>query len=68
MRILQATSRGALMLALSTCPLAWGQVPPHQPGTICFTPQFWCVAPVRGPVGAACACPRPNGWVRGKLG
>ena len=47
---------------------AAAQVPPHHPGTICFTPQFWCWAPYAGPVGAVCSCPTPRGWVSGRLG
>jgi len=47
---------------------AFAQVPPHQPGTICFTPQFWCWAPQPGPPGAPCSCPSPYGWVPGRLG
>jgi hypothetical protein len=58
-----------LMLAGSTChiPLALAQVPPHQPGTICFTRQFWCWANPPGPPGYACKCPSPYGWVPGQL-
>lgn len=44
------------------------QVPPHTPGTICFTPNFWCWAPEPGPPGRDCACPTQSGWVGGKLG
>jgi len=44
------------------------QVPPHRPGTICFTPQFWCSAQPPGPVGSPCACPTPYGWVAGYRG
>ena len=44
------------------------QVPPHPPGTICFTPQFWCWAQPPGPSGAPCGCPSAYGWVRGILG
>jgi hypothetical protein len=44
------------------------QVPSHYPGTICFTPQFWCFAQPPGPVGTACACPTPYGWVAGYRG
>lgn len=43
------------------------QVPPHQPGTICATPQFWCWAVYPGPPGAICACPTNFGWVQGRL-
>lgn len=44
------------------------QVPPHMPGTICFTPQFWCWAPMQGPAGAPCWCASPYGPVQGRLG
>jgi len=36
-------------------------------GTICLTPSGWCKAVKPGPSGAPCACPRPNGWIQGKL-
>ena len=58
----------ALVLSLLICPLAWAQVPLHPPGSVCFTPQFWCWAPYAGPVGAVCSCPTPSGWVSGRLG
>jgi hypothetical protein len=51
---------------LSLAP-ASSQVPPHPPGTICATPQFWCRAPYPGPPGSLCACPTPYGWVQGYL-
>jgi hypothetical protein len=44
------------------------QVPPHQPGSICFTPSFWCWADPPGPPGGQCWCPTRNGPVRGWLG
>ncbi len=44
------------------------QVPPHRPGTICFTPTFWCWAVQPGPPGARCACPSPYGPIAGVLG
>lgn len=47
---------------------ASAQVPPHQPGTICFTPTFWCWAVQVGPPGAVCACPSPYGFIYGYLG
>lgn len=43
-------------------------VPRHAPGTICFTPQFWCFAQPPGPVGTRCACPTPYGLVAGFRG
>lgn len=55
----------AVLLALSCS--ASAQIPPHAPGTICATPQFWCWAPYAGPPGARCACPTPYGWVQGIL-
>jgi len=54
----------ALVAALS----ATAQVPPHSPGTICHTPQFWCWAPQPGAPGAVCYCPSQYGWVQGRLG
>jgi hypothetical protein len=47
---------------------AAAQVPPHYPGTICFTAQFWCWAQQAGPPGYACVCPSAYGWVQGRLG
>jgi len=57
---------GMVLALVSTSTLP--QVPPHQPGTVCFTPSFWCWAPQPGPPGGLCACPSPYGWVRGTLG
>jgi hypothetical protein len=45
-----------------------GQVPPHRPGSVCYTPQFWCWWNPPGQPGAACACPSPYGRVMGRLG
>jgi hypothetical protein len=44
---------------------AW--VPPHLPGTVCYTPQFWCWT---GPhlVGQPCLCPTPAGPIAGFAG
>jgi hypothetical protein len=47
---------------------AVAQVPPHQAGTICVTPQFWCWTQPPGPAGSPCACPTPYGWVQGQRG
>ena len=44
------------------------QVPAHAPGTICFTPQFWCWAQPPGPPGTVCGCPSSQGWVQGVRG
>lgn len=44
------------------------QVPPHAPGTICFTQAFWCWAQPPGPPGTPCTCPAPWGWAQGIRG
>ena len=66
------TTRGLLfcllvLLVFAFAPHVQAQ-PAHAPGTICYTPQFWCWAPQAGPPGAPCACPTPYGWVYGTLG
>lgn len=60
----------AILLAsqLAPAPLALAQVPPHRPGTICFTPQFWCWANPPGNPGNDCYCPTPYGLVKGRYG
>lgn len=61
---------GRVFLAAVLCFLVlfgsvtWAQVPPHQPGEICFTEKFWCWAQPPGQPGAACMC----GAVPGTLG
>ncbi len=56
-------------LSLALLPLrAAAQVPPHVPGTICFTPNFWCWAQPPGPPGMPCTCQGPGGAVQGVLG
>ncbi|QJR09550.1 hypothetical protein DSM104443_00599 [Usitatibacter rugosus] len=47
--------------------VAQAQVPAHTPGTICFTPRFWCWANPPGPPGRVCYCPSQYGWVQGTL-
>jgi hypothetical protein len=60
------------LLAIGVGSLIWtaamAQVPPHQPGTVCFTPRFWCWAQPPGPPGLPCACWSQRGWVGGTLG
>ena len=53
----------ALLMAVSFASDA--QVPPHAPGTICQTPQFWCWARTPGRPGQPCSCPGPLGPVNG---
>jgi hypothetical protein len=61
-------SQAVLLIAALWAPaLAIAQVPPHAPGTICATPQFWCPAVYPGPPGTRCACRTAGGWVQGVL-
>jgi hypothetical protein len=60
----------ALLLALTALPAALGQgvpIPPHAPGSICYTPQGWCWAVYPGPSGARCACSANGMWYQGVL-
>ncbi|RTM04046.1 MAG: hypothetical protein EKK31_17580 [Hyphomicrobiales bacterium] len=60
-----------LALAVGAALLPWpafAQVPPHAPGTICFTQFFWCWAQPPGPPGYPCGCPSQYGFVPGYLG
>ena len=61
-------SVGLLITLLFASTDVIAQVPPHYPGTMCFTPQFWCWAAQAGPPGGPCACPSNFGWVSGRLG
>lgn len=57
-----------LLVALAVGFPASAQVPPHQPGTICFTPQFWCWMQFPIYPGQVCYCPTPYGPVQGISG
>jgi hypothetical protein len=57
-----------LMLLATLAGTADAQVPPHAPGTICFTQKFWCWAQPPGPPGSSCSCPTKWGWVAGVRG
>jgi len=65
---------GRLAVVVAAFSLGWlptdafAQVPPHAPGTICFTRTFWCWAQPPGPPGYSCGCPTPYGIVPGVLG
>jgi len=68
MRFAKVQGLMSLAVAFTLAPaVAIAQVPPHQPGTICATPQFWCWAVYPGPPGTRCSCPTPSGWVPGVL-
>lgn len=64
---ISAAALSALLLTLAPG-VALAQVPPHAPGSICLTPQFWCWAQPPGPPGGPCSCPTPDGQVQGVLG
>jgi hypothetical protein len=44
------------------------QIPPHPPGTICFTPNFWCWAQPPGPPNSPCVCVTQQGLAQGFRG
>jgi hypothetical protein len=56
----------AVLLAALGVQTALAQVPPHYPGTICFTRTFWCWAQPPGPPDSPCVCPSPDGPVQGQ--
>jgi hypothetical protein len=70
MRSLKIAALCAIVVSasLTGLALAQAQVPPHAPGTICFTPSFWCWAQWPGAPGGPCGCPSPYGYVPGWLG
>ncbi|MEW9804563.1 hypothetical protein [Mesorhizobium marinum] len=68
MRSLKVVILCAGILSACLTHQVFAQVPPHAPGTICFTPNFWCWAEWPGPPGAPCGCPGPYGYVPGTLG
>jgi hypothetical protein len=57
-----------LLSAILQVRIALAQVPPHPPGTICFTQSFWCWAQPPGPPNTACVCTTPNGVFPGIRG
>jgi len=55
-----------LLMVVLHLNVAWANVPPHPPGSICFTPYFWCWLPPPGiQPGFACYCYSPGGPVAG---
>jgi hypothetical protein len=62
-------TRVVLLFILGSAQDAFAQaIPPHVPGTICFTPAFWCYSQPPGPPGTPCFCPGPRGPVAGTRG
>ena len=56
----------AVLIGLSAS--ARAQVPPHYPGAVCFTPNFWCWLSPPQPPNSACYCSSPYGNVQGVAG
>lgn len=56
-----------MLHSLLTVPAAFAQVPPHVPGSICFTPQFWCWVNPPGVPRSSCSCRSPYGSIGGYL-
>jgi len=60
----------ACLVLLAALPAALAQgvpLPPHVPGSICYTPQGWCWAVYPGPAGSRCACAASGMWFQGVL-
>ncbi len=56
--ILVASSVVLLLIAPEA---ASPQAPPHTPGTLCFTPYFYCVLPRPQTPGTPCVCRTSGG-------
>ena len=65
-RALLATA--ALALAALAASMGSAGVPTHPPGTVCYTPRFWCKAVPVGPPGSPCICRTAAGPVAGVRG
>lgn len=63
-----ASAFAAFVYSLTLTTAAFADVPPHPPGTVCYTPQFWRWAQPPGPPGYPCACSTSYGYVPGVLG
>ena len=68
MRFVLRVALGLGIGTLTAAGPAAAQVPPHTPGTICFTASFWCWASPPGSPGSACSCPAGEGTLPGTLG
>jgi hypothetical protein len=58
----------AVLAAMLAAGAVLAQAPPHTPGTVCYTPTFWCWAQPPGPPGRPCVCRTDRGPVAGRLG
>lgn len=68
MRLTWTTIGGAVALLTMVATTAMAQVPVHQPGTICYTPNFWCWLNPPQPPGTQCVCASPYGPYTGTAG
>jgi len=57
----------AAIALLWSSTVAVAQIPPHRPGTICFTPAGWCWVNPPGRPGAFCTCEMNGRPVGGRL-
>jgi len=60
--------RALFLACLCMTATASAQIPPHPPGTVCFTPYTWCFLPQTLPVGAPCGCSTTSGVALGRAG
>ena len=66
--LLLATAAVAALAIIGISASARAQVPPHYPGSVCFTPNFWCwISPPQAP-NTSCFCASPYGPVSGEAG
>lgn len=56
----------AAAAALAVPAAAQGPLPPHQPGTICYTQYGWCWIQQSQP-GSQCYCATPQGPIYGRV-
>jgi len=72
MRRMRTPPATTILVVLSTWLLFGAQasagVPPHAPGSVCYTPFGFCSAQPAGAPGTPCACPGPRGPVGGVRG
>jgi hypothetical protein len=66
-KMLRKFSYLVALAALGAPAAAQGQLPPHQPGTICLTNYGWCWLPRPFPSGGQCYCATPQGPIYGRV-
>ncbi|MDB6106944.1 MAG: hypothetical protein JWO52_6943 [Gammaproteobacteria bacterium] len=68
MKFRKRLTTACLLVTCVSAHTARAQVPPHYPGTICFTQQFFCFLPAAQYPGSLCYCATPYGAVPGRAG